>query len=110
MKYDSSQSLAHCPFSKHCIRFSDELDMLYFLPQKAPLTPSEQPRALDDPLLLEQLRVHVPTCSICTGTLSSVRRLSMRQRGMMRRLLAESERLVPSSTRRIMESIHLKPR
>jgi hypothetical protein len=110
MKYDSSQNLSHCPFSRLCIHFLDELDMFYFLPQKAPFTPPEQPLMLDDPLLLEQLRVHVPTCSICTGTLSSARRLSLWQRGMMRKLLAESERLVPSSTRRIVEAIRLKPR
>ena len=110
MKHDRSQNLSHCSLSSHCIRFLDELDTLYFLPQKGFFTSLEHLPNFDDAQLLEQLRAHIPTCSICTATLTHARRFSVRQRSMLRKMLVESERVVPSTSRRIMETVRLNPR
>jgi hypothetical protein len=110
MKQGSSQNLANCSFSRHCIHFIDELDTFYFLPHKGPVISLEQPANLDESFLLEQLRAHIPTCSICTATLTRARRLSVKQRSMLRRMLAENERMVPSTSGRILEKVRLKPR
>jgi hypothetical protein len=110
MKHDSTQNLANCSFSRQCIHFLDELDTFYFLPYKGPVISLEQPANFDDSFLLEQLRAHIPTCSFCTATLTHARRLSVKQRSMLRRMLAENERMVPSTSERILERVRLKPR
>jgi hypothetical protein len=110
MKDDSSHDLANCSFSRHCIHFIDELDTFYFLPHKGPVISLEQPANLDESFLLEQLRAHIPTCSICTATLTRARRLSVQQRSILRRMLVENERMVPSMGERILEVVRLNSR
>jgi hypothetical protein len=108
IKHDHSKNLSHCFLSRHCILFLDELDTLYFLPQKGFFASPDQLPDLEDAQLLEQLRAHIPTCSICTATLTHARRFSVRQRSMLRKMLMESERTVPSTSRRIMDAVRLK--
>ena len=110
MKQGSSQNLANCSFSRYCIHFIDELDAFYFLPHKGPVISLEQPANFDESFLLEQLRAHIPTCSICTASLTRARRLSVQQRSMLRRMLVENERMVPSMGERILEVVRLKPK
>jgi hypothetical protein len=110
MMHDSSQHLSYCSFSKYCMHFLDELDTLYFLPQKGLFISSEQAPYLDDPQLLEQLRAHLPTCSICTAAVTHARRISVRQRSLLRKMLGENERVVPSTSARIMKAVRLNPR
>ncbi len=110
MKHDSSQHLSYCSFSRYCMHFLDELDTLYFLPQNGLFISSEQALHLDDPQLLEQLRTHIPTCSICTATVTHARRVSVQQRSLLRKMLAENEHMVPSTNTRIMQAVHLNPR
>ena len=92
------------------MHFLDELDTLYFLPQNGLFISSEQVLHLDDPQLLEHLRTHIPTCSICTATVTHARRVSVQQRSLLRKMLAENEHMVSSTNARIIQAIRLNPR
>lgn len=89
-----------CSLSAHCARLLDDLDTGETR-DDAPLFGEDN----EDRRLLEQLRTHVPTCSLCTATLAQERGIRLRQRQMLRQVLAESERAVPSTTARILQAL-----
>ncbi len=92
-----------CSLSALCVRLLDDLDAGET--RDDALLFREDRGDSEDRRLLEQLRTHVPTCSLCTATLAQERATRARQRQALRQLLAESERAVPSTTARILQAL-----
>jgi hypothetical protein len=95
-----------CSLSAHCARLLDDLDAGETRDDARLFGENGADREdREDRRLLEQLRTHVPTCSLCTATLAQERATRSRQRQMLRQVLAESERAVPSTTARILQAL-----
>ncbi|HEV2659420.1 MAG TPA: hypothetical protein VGU68_02400, partial [Ktedonobacteraceae bacterium] len=85
-----------CSLSAHCARLLDDLDT--GVTRDDALLFEENEVDSEDRRLLEQLRAHVPTCSLCKAKLAQERAIRSRQRQMLLQVLAESERAVPATT------------
>ncbi|MDQ2716724.1 MAG: hypothetical protein M3Z08_17600, partial [Chloroflexota bacterium] len=103
MKQDEQQHLPVCSLSTECLRLLDDLDLPGapgYIPDLFAVTDDER-----DERLLVQLRGHLPTCPTCTALLAQARRERASQRVLLRSLLAASERVVPSTTQRILAEV-----
>src|SRR5579875_1819275 len=96
------QHLPPCPLSIECPRFVDELDTSGNRLRVQPVLAGEDEK---DARLLAELRSHVPTCPTCTATLAEARRVRQQQHAVLRDLLADSEKAVPSTVASIMQTI-----
>ena len=97
---------ASCPLSKHSIKYLDLLDAPSILSQSAVeiAVDDEQDRRI-----LERLRIHVPTCPLCTAAIKQAHVQRAAQRAAFQDLLLTNEQLVPSSLTAIMEAIRQEP-
>ena len=101
MKYSDAGAIPPCEFSAHCLRLLDDLD--------APGDESAHRRRLmadardiQDEYLIEQLRVHVPGCPVCSAKVAEARLQRSQQRQALRYYLVEAESRVPSMAERIL--------
>ncbi|QBD78272.1 hypothetical protein EPA93_20625 [Ktedonosporobacter rubrisoli] len=98
-----SRGLPACPLSIHCFRLLDELtDEKHY--ELSDQSASEEERR--DRKLLEELRVHIPTCASCQLALAHARSVRAWQRGALSELVAEGELRVPSTKATIMAALH----
>ena len=107
MSESNFHNLPPCPHSPECLRFVDELDTTSTQPRIAPMLSTDDEH---DARLLAELRSHIPTCPTCTAALAQARHTRQQQRAVLRDLLAEGERTVPSTVASIMQSIAREPR
>ena len=103
MKQKDSRGLPPCPFSACCLRLIDDLDSTTILQQ---FEEASFAYDIQDELLLDQLRLHVPDCPTCTALLTYARRVRYRQRAALYSLLLENESKVPSTSPQIFAAIH----
>src|SRR5258706_4977454 len=103
MKQKDSRGLPPCPFSAYCLRLIDDLDSPTILQQFEEVSFAYD---IQDELLLDQLRLHVPDCPTCTTLLTCARRVRYQQRAALYSLLLENESKVPSTTQQIYAAIH----
>lgn len=103
MKQKDSRCLPPCPFSAYCLRLIDDLDSTTILQQFEEVSFAYD---IQDELLLDQLRLHVPDCPTCTALLTYARRVRYQQRAALYSLLLENESKVPSTTPQIFAAIH----
>lgn len=101
MPGSSVHNLAPCPLSIHCLRLLDEIEGSASLHQVEVLFEDDE----REQQLIEQLRVHVPTCPTCAAALERARRMRAQQRRLLRDVLAEGEQMVPSTTVQIMYAV-----
>lgn len=95
--------LPPCPMSSQCLRFIVELSGR--VPQDG-LTLED----MQDAQLLDQLRVHVPTCPTCTTTVTIANKTLTQQHRALRALLDEGEQKIPSTTVHIRAAIRQEQR
>lgn len=94
----ANEGLLPCSMSSRCLRFIDELSER--VPQEGLTLENTQ-----DVKLLEQLRIHVPTCQTCTATVATASRAFTQQSRALHAILDEGEQKVPSTTANIMAAI-----
>ena len=97
---------ASCPLSKHSLKYLDLLDAPSILPLPALeiAVDDEQDRRI-----LERLRIHFPTCPLCTNAVQQAHVQRAAQRAAFQDLLLANEQLVPSSLAAIVEAINQEP-
>ncbi len=101
MKYSDAGAIPPCEFSAHCLRLLDDLDAPgdECALRRGLLTDA---RDMQDEYLIEQLRVHVPGCPVCSAKVAEARVQRSQQRQALRRYLVEAESRVPSTAERIL--------
>ena len=102
MKDGKRRESSPCSLSAECLRLIDEID-----PQGV-ARPTGALAAVDDlrdEELIERLRPHIPTCPSCEEAVAQASQLRYQQRSALQSLLADGERLVPSTTMRILTVI-----